>query len=150
MPKEIPHMDITAKGSSIPIKCFLIDDDKDDQEIFSMALQDIKHPIRCFFADDGVEAIEKFNSDLLFLPDFIFMDINMPRMNGIECLELLKKLQRIQHIPVYMISTSADPKIIARAKAIGAIDFIVKPSSISVLTQLLAERLNLNLNGDLS
>jgi CheY-like chemotaxis protein len=122
----------------------LIDDDKDDQEIFSMALQDINHPINCFFANDGAEAIMRFNSDPTFLPDYIFIDINMPRMNGIECLEVVKTTKTIKHIPVYMISTSADPKVIAQSKAIGAIGFIVKPSSVSVLTRLLAERFDLN------
>ena len=134
----------TSEGKKIAINCFLIDDDKDDQEIFSMALEDLNHPISCFFASDGAEAIMRFNSDPQFLPDYIFIDINMPRMNGIECLQVVKESNAIKHIPVYMISTSADPKIMAKSIDMGALDFIVKPSSVIVLTQLLAERLNLN------
>ena len=136
-------MDIVPNQKDRPINCFLIDDDRDDQEIFTMALQDINHPIQCFFANDGVEAIMKFKNDPTFLPHYIFIDINMPRMNGMECLEAVKLTPSIKHIPVYMISTSADPKIIAKSKAMGAIDFIVKPSSISELTKVLANHFNL-------
>jgi CheY-like chemotaxis protein len=135
-------MHTVAEGKKKTIYCFLVDDDKDDQEIFLMALQDIDHPITCFFADDGVEAITRFNSDPSFLPDYIFIDINMPRMNGMECLEAVKTSNAIKHIPVYMISTSADPAIIARSKAMGAVDFIVKPSSVDLLTSLLAQHFN--------
>ena len=137
------RMDIVSKKKTTLINCFLIDDDKDDQEIFTMALQDINHPIQCFFADDGVEAIMKFKNDPTFLPHCIFIDINMPRMNGMECLEVVKSSPSIRHIPVFMISTSADPKIIAKSKAMGAVAFIVKPYSISALTKVLADHFNL-------
>src|SRR5215472_11773008 len=91
---------------------FLIDDDIDDQEIFSMAIKDA-HPLaRCVFADDGVHALEKFKIDNTFIPHVIFIDINMPRMNGIQCLSEIKKLSRLQHIPAYMYSTSAERSIV--------------------------------------
>ena len=137
------HMDTVSNEKITLINCFLIDDDKDDQEIFTMALQDINHPIQCFFANDGVEAIMKFKNDPTFLPHCIFIDINMPRMNGMECLEVVKSSPSIKHIPVFMISTTADPKIIAESKAMGAVDFIVKPYSISALTKVLADHFNL-------
>jgi len=136
-------MEIVPK-ENMRVNCFLIDDDEDDQEIFTMALKDINHPIECFFANDGVEAILKFKNDPSFLPDYIFIDINMPRMNGIECLEVFKASPSIKHIPVFMISTSADANIMAKSKAMGAVDFIVKPSSVSALTKILADHFNLN------
>ncbi len=129
-----------------PIKCFLVDDDEDDQEIFFMALQELDKSIHCVFADDGVKALEKLRGDNSFLPNYIFIDINMPRMNGVECLQEIKKDSRLKLVPVFMFSTSADPQIMARAKELGASSFIVKPPSISTLSQLLGSLLNLNMS----
>ncbi len=128
------------------IQCLLIDDDVDDQEIFFMALQEYNDSIRCHFADDGTKALEKLIEDDSFLPNCIFIDINMPRMNGVECLEQIKKIARLNRVPVCMVSTSADPNVVAQTKALGAMDFIVKPPSISVLTQLLKQFIVLNVS----
>ena len=124
-----------------PIRCFLIDDDLDDQEIFFMALQDAYDTISCVCANDGVQALEKLNTDQAFVPHFIFIDMNMPRMKGVQCLEEIKKIDRLRDIPVYMYSTSADPTAIAQTKQLGAADFIVKPSTIGALTSTLSKLL---------
>ncbi len=126
-----------------PLQCLLIDDDVDDQEIFFMALQEYNASILCHFAGDGVIALDKF-SDNSFLPNCIFIDINMPRMNGVECLEEIKKIERLRCIPICMMSTSVDPNMVAQTKALGAADFIVKPPSISILTELLRQFIVLN------
>ncbi|GAB2778405.1 response regulator [Rhabdobacter roseus] len=123
----------------LPIRCFLIDDDLDDQEIFSMALQDAYNAVTCECANDGVQALEKLNLDQAFIPHFIFIDMNMPRMKGVQCLEEIKKIDRLKHIPIYMYSTSADPSAIAQTRQLGAADFIVKPSTIGALTSTLSK-----------
>jgi CheY-like chemotaxis protein len=115
---------------------FIIDDDIDDQEIFTISAKKVDPAINCIFANDGVEALEKL-ANLQFTPGCIFLDVNMPRMNGIECLEELSKTERLSAIPVFMCSTSADPKIIAKAKELGVTDFIVKPSTIAEFTAIL-------------
>lgn len=125
------------------MKCLLIDDDQDDQEIFEMAVSEISDSIHCVFASDGVEALEELKKDD-FMPDCIFIDINMPRMNGIECLEKIKTIRRLQPVPVCMFSTSADPDIVRRTQQLGANDFIVKPASISVLSKLLEQFITSN------
>jgi CheY-like chemotaxis protein len=129
-------MTIPASGSNFPIKCFLVDDDLDDQEIFAMAVREFSDSISCHFADDGVKALETLTEGD-FIPHCIFIDINMPRMNGIECLEQIKTINRLKPVPVCMVSTSADPAIVAKTKQLGANDFIVKPASITALSQLL-------------
>lgn len=136
-------MAILPAGSNTPMKCFLIDDDLDDQEIFAMAVKEFSDAIHCYFADDGVRALQKLIEDN-FLPDCIFIDINMPRMNGIECLEQIKRINRLRPVPVCMFSTSADPAIVTKSKELGAIDFIVKPASITVLSELLGDFINSN------
>ena len=64
--------------------------------------------------------------------------MNMPRMNGLQCLKEIKKIKRLNHVPVFMYSTSADPSVVEENKRLGATDFIVKPSSINDLTKILS------------
>jgi CheY-like chemotaxis protein len=120
-------------------KCFLIDDDIDDQEIFMMALEDIDMDISCVTANNGVEALKKLNSDPSFIPDYIFLDINMPKMNGIECLSEIKKLRHLSGVTIMMFSTSSDPEIISASRKLGAVDFLVKPPGLKPLVQTLAK-----------
>jgi CheY-like chemotaxis protein len=120
------------------IQCLIVDDDVDDQEIFKMAVQDVDANIECSCVNDGLQAIEKLESDHSFLPHCIFIDMNMPRMNGMQCLIAIKKIERLRSIPVYMCSTSSDVQMISQTKLNGAVDFIVKPSSVPALTEILA------------
>lgn len=118
---------------------FLIDDDTDDQEIFGHALERANGSVKCVFADDGILALEKIRNDESFNPDFIFIDMNMPRMNGQQCLAEIKKIDRLKHIPVYMYSTASDPESLEENKRLGAKDFIVKPSNVQDLISILKE-----------
>lgn len=115
----------------------LIDDDLDDQEIFCLAAQDVKASIDCVCEADSIEAVRKLNADAAFIPDCIFIDMNMPRMNGRQCLLEIRKIERLCDTPIFMCSTSSDPKVIAETKSLGAADFIVKPSTLSEFTHTL-------------
>ena len=125
---------------------FIIDDDQDDQDFFAMAIEEITPTITCVFADNGVEAIVKFNSELSFIPNFIFLDINMPKMNGMECLKKIKEIRHISTIPVYMYSTSDDPSIVQQCYLLGANGFIRKPTNIEDLKKRIYEAITLNNN----
>ncbi|POY37326.1 response regulator [Solitalea longa] len=118
---------------------FLIDDDVDDHEVFSIALEDILPLAECVFALDGFYALQKINDDADFSPNFIFIDINMPRMNGIQCLKEIKKIPHLKHIPIYMYSTSAEPPIVEECINSGACGFIKKEVSIADLQNKLCE-----------
>jgi CheY-like chemotaxis protein len=117
---------------------FLIDDDLDDQEIFNMALQDVDGSISCRFANDGIAALNALK-DAAFIPDCIFIDLNMPRMNGNECLTEIKKIERLQAVPIIMYSTSSDKRLIERSMELGANDFVVKPAGLNALINILRE-----------
>ena len=69
--------------------CLLIDDDQDDQELFLMALERVDSQIKCSVANNGVEGLAAL-SDHFYTPTHIFLDINMPKMNGIECLQRIR------------------------------------------------------------
>jgi PleD family two-component response regulator len=120
-------------------KCFLIDDDHDDQEIFGMAMESISTPLDCVYADDAIQALEILKTDSEFTPDYIFIDFNMPRMNGIQCLQEIRKMTRLAGSRIIMYSTSSEKKLMDRSRESGAHDFIVKPSSIALLTTRLEE-----------
>lgn len=117
---------------------FFIDDDADDQEIFGMAISEIDPSIRCVFANDGIDALEKLRV-ITPLPDCIFIDLNMPRMNGKECLAEIRKIERLNEIPIYIYSTSVDPKLVDECKELGAKQFIVKPPGLHLLTDILRQ-----------
>lgn len=86
---------------------FLVDDDQDDRDIFREAVTVCDSGIELIFASDGVEALEILNSSVV-RPDVIFLDYNMPRMNGLECLKRLKANESTRNIPTIMYTTSGD------------------------------------------
>ena len=92
-----------------PLKNFLIgDDDPDDQELFLEALKEIDEDFVCVTAFDGQEVLDKLENSL-FVPDMIFLDLNMPKMNGHECLKEIKKnslLKKYWSIPARQVETS--------------------------------------------
>ena len=115
----------------------LVDDDPDDIEMFCEALAEIDNTILCYFSSNGKEAFLKLDTKVLPVPDIIFLDINMPQMNGWRCLEKLKQNDVYKNIPVFMYSTSSNPKDKAISSELGALRFFTKPNSYSLLKQML-------------
>ena len=118
--------------------CFVIDDDLDDQEIFIMALHDLGQHIECVTATDGAAALLKLEEQD-FNPHYIFLDLNMPQMHGMRCLAEIKKITRLDHVPVVIYSTSSENKDIVESKRLGAAGFITKPHTVPALIDQLNE-----------
>ncbi len=116
--------------------CFLIDDDDDDRKIFEMALDKLSAGIKFGYANSGFDAIEQLK-DCKRVPDFIFLDLNMPIMSGSECLIELKKIACIAEVPVIIYSTTITEKIIYDTLHDGAFDHIEKPAKIEKLEEYL-------------
>lgn len=121
-------------------KILLIDDDDDDQLIFKDALKEIHFTCDCLFANNGLEALailanERDN------PAIIFLDLNMPLMNGVEFLIHIKKEKTFADIPVVIFSTSNNPADKAQMLGLGARLFITKTSNFKLLKDKLAELL---------
>ena len=115
-------------------KTFLIvDDDSDDYDLFCEAVSDIDSEARCFTAINGEDALKKLGKMAPQLPDFIFLDLNMPRMDGRECLLELKKDIKLRNIPVIIFTTSSAQKDIDDTMATGATYFLTKPSDFQSL-----------------
>lgn len=122
---------------------FLVDDDPDDQEFFMEAIDRLENVTLSGLANNGKEAIDKLiNSKTL--PDYIFLDFNMPLMNGIECLTELKKMLLTKDIPVFMLSTAFEQP--ERCKKIGAKGFIKKSADVHELETQLDYIINANLS----
>lgn len=117
--------------------CFLIDDDEDDREIFGIALEDAAPGFECITAKNGLEAMEVLNTGN-FMPSHIFVDLNMPYMSGIECLQAIKKIPALLDVPIIMYTTSSHNRDIEETKALGAAHYLIKPTSLTTLTELLS------------
>jgi len=119
-------------------KFLLVDDDQDDTELFLEALRNIDQSIELYSAPNGKEVL-KILSQRQVDPEIIFLDINMPIMDGWDCLVNLKKNDQLKHIPVVMYSTSSTSLSGQKAIQAGALGFLEKPSSYLLLKDFLRE-----------
>jgi CheY-like chemotaxis protein len=112
----------------------IADDDEDDLEFFIEAIREIDGGMLCVSARNGIEAIKLIDYGEV-VPDYIFLDLNMPKMDGKQCLKYLKSSPLFQHIPVIIYSTSGRKEDIDEAILNAASAFIVKPNKFTLLKQ---------------
>jgi CheY-like chemotaxis protein len=122
-------------------KVLLVDDDDDDCMVFKMAVGEIDSSIRFIYRTscDGLAPVlldEK--------PDIVFLDINLPRVNGIECLLQIRDTAREKNIPVVMYSSSELPKDLAQSYQNGAALYFRKPNNITILVDALRNILQMD------
>jgi CheY-like chemotaxis protein len=115
----------------------VVDDDHEDAEFFNEAVAQVDSNIKCWVAKDGRQALHLLTKELVMPPDYIFLDINMPVMNGRETLIEIKKNTRLRDIPVIMYSTTSDTKEIKSFYDLGAHDFLIKPHHFNKLVEAL-------------
>lgn len=111
----------------------LVDDDSDDHLLFKDALEAADRNVSCMTAVNGNDALQKLESLQGNFPDIIIMDVNMPVMNGIECLRELTASHILKAIPVIMYSTSCSRECENDCIASGAVAYMEKPSDYSLL-----------------
>jgi CheY-like chemotaxis protein len=112
---------------SSPITLLIIDDDEDDRQFFMEVVEQINPSVISTQSSSGQEALHPLHNNIA-LPDAIFLDLNMPRLNGFQFLEQLKKNERTSAIPVIIYTTSKQKEDIEEAKRLGAAHYITKPS----------------------
>jgi DNA-binding NtrC family response regulator len=119
--------------------CFLlVDDDADDRMLFIEAVKEIDETFECKTANNGERALELLKDTGYSLPDFIFLDIRMPRINGKKCLFEIKKDERLKHIPVIIYTTSKAVEESKELRDMGAFHFISKPSNADEIYYLIS------------
>jgi CheY-like chemotaxis protein len=116
----------------------IVDDDVDDRDFFCEALNEIDRSIQCVCATNGYEALNILNQPDVATPDYIFLDLNMPRLGGIQCLTSIKKNKRLSQIPVIIFSTTRQNEEAEETKQLGAVMFLTKPSRYTELIQILS------------
>ncbi|MEO8771515.1 MAG: response regulator [Ferruginibacter sp.] len=119
----------------IPARILLVDDDEDDISLFSDALSQLSTPLTCTVARNGRDGIIK----ALMPPPYvlIFMDLNMPIMNGYECMKQIKENAHLNHIPIIVLSTSANVYELEKSKLLGASAYFTKPNDFNSWVNIL-------------
>jgi CheY-like chemotaxis protein len=113
-----------------------IDDDEEDLQIFQAALEQISTTIKYNYYTDARKALEELRLGSV-TTQAIFLDLNMPSMNGHEFLAQLKQEEKLKDIPVIIFTTSSDSSIREMTLSMGAIDFLTKPNDFKDLIALL-------------
>jgi len=121
-----------------PESFLLVDDDADDALLFKETLESLDSGLNFQYAQNGLEALDLLQKKEQPLPDAIFLDLNMPRMNGIEFLTEIRKMKEFEGIPVIIYTTSLRSTDIEETIQKGAVCFIAKPTSTKELKKLLA------------
>ncbi len=111
---------------------FLIDDDEDDQLLFTDAIELINPALQLDVATNGKIALDQLKVSFS-LPDIIFLDLNMPVMNGFEFLTQIKKETQLNKIPIVIFTTSNILRDKELTKEFGAQYFLTKPNNFKAL-----------------
>jgi CheY-like chemotaxis protein len=129
-------------------KLFLLaDDDHDDAELFGEALNRVDTSITLHHVDNGTGVFEFLDNNVQ-TPDLIFLDLNMPKMSGWQCLAQLKNNPDYKDIPVIMYTTSSHYRDTEIALDLGALGLVTKPSEFKILKTIISSIVN-NIHRDL-
>jgi CheY-like chemotaxis protein len=127
-------------------RLLLADDDIDDCIFFRDALGELPLTSSLTTVNDGVELMRLLSGELIDFPDMLFLDLNMPRKTGYECLSEIKADDKLKHLPVIILSTSFEHDIANLLYKNGADFYLRKPGDFSILKQLIYKTINLVTN----
>jgi CheY-like chemotaxis protein len=116
-------------------RILVAEDDEDDRELFKLALRNRCIDANVSFCSDGEQLLALIGAEEK--PELIFLDINMPRINGIECLQRIRQHYSPEQVAVVMVSTSTARKTVEHCQKLGATAYICKPSHLEHLEELL-------------
>lgn len=121
-----------------------VNDDTDDQDIFIEVLKEVHPTMECIVASNGLQALELLKQ--IKLPDCIYLDVNMPLMNGIELLKKIKENPSYTSVPVFILTTSKLLNTEEQARVLGASEYLIKPNSYQEYKDLLRSCFAAHLN----
>jgi len=125
------------------ITIMLIDDDEDDRKLFAAELQELDPSVKLITAEDGIEAFLSLEDESQRLPDFILLDLNMPKKTGFEVLAEIKNDELLKNIPVIIYTTSINKNEKEETINHGAISWITKTASKEELRKIISEMLEM-------
>ncbi|MDB5205744.1 MAG: response regulator receiver protein [Flavisolibacter sp.] len=116
----------------------LAEDDSEDAEIFQDILNDVSSGINLSVVSNGLLLMNLLHTTQE-LPDIIFLDMNMPLKNGLQCLQEIRNFDKWNHIRIIILSTSSQPELVKTAYELGAELYLEKPTSYSKFKMLIKE-----------
>lgn len=142
------HLDLTKpaklpEDDSATYTILIVDDDQDCRALMRDAIQELGSNFRVMEHENGKDAVDfLFGCDAKCKPDVIFLDLEMPRMGGLETLEMIKAHPRMKEIPVVILTGVSDRDVIERAALLGANSYTVKPSGVDQFIQTILASAN--------
>jgi len=127
-----------------PLHIMLADDDEDDRLFFKEAFEEVKIGYEISTFNDGEQLMHYLNTPGNPLPDIIFLDLNMPRKSGMECLKEIRREDRLKRISVAIYSTSSSEQDIEDTFVAGANVYIKKPNDFNMLKKVLSDVVHIN------
>ena len=122
----------------------LADDDEDDRLFFKDAIDEVKVKTVVRIVADGVQLMEYLNKPDIHLPNVVFLDLNMPRKSGIDCLKEIRSNHKLKDLSIVIYSTSASEEDIEATFVKGANVYIKKPNDFNDLKRVLGQVLTIN------
>lgn len=127
-----------------PLHIMLADDDEDDRLFFKEAFEEVKIKYDITTFNDGEQLMEYLSVPENPLPDIVFLDLNMPRKSGMECLREIRGNERLKRISVAIYSTSSSEQDIEDTFVAGANVYIKKPNDFNMLKKVLSDVVHIN------
>jgi len=127
---------------SKPLQIILADDDENDRTNFTDAIEESRIKSVVFTVIDGVALMDYLNNTATAIPHLIFLDLNMPRKNGLTCLKEIRQSEKLKEVAVAIYSTSSYAKDIEETFKQGANIYIKKPTDFKVLKNVLGKVLS--------
>ncbi len=126
-----------------PIEILLVEDDSNDLELMRRALEKRRLTNRIHEVRDGAEAIDYFfgkgNGDRQLVPHVIFLDLKLPKVDGLEVLRRLKAEERTRAIPVVVLTSSNEESDRIRSYDLGVNSYVVKPVGFKEFSQVVED-----------
>ena len=120
-----------------PLRILLADDDSDDCAFFKKALSALTTATELKVVADGEQLMAELNNSENKLPDVLFLDLNMPRKSGLECLVEIKNDSKFKDLPVVIFSTSKDEIVMKKVFKAGVHVYIRKPGDFGQLKEII-------------
>ena len=120
-------------------RVLIVDDDEDDRDLLCEAIHEIHQSTNCIVAQNGQEALARLRRTEYLGPDLIFLDLNMPRVSGMQFLEEIRRDLILHEIPIVIYTTSKLGKDELECKRLGAVHFITKPNSFRGVCRMVHE-----------
>lgn len=126
------------------IRVLLAEDDEEDRIDFMEALNTLKIKTAVETVDNGADLLKHLHDSNSVIPHLLFLDLNMPKKSGLECLVEIKQMERLKNLTVVIYSTSSSEKDIEETFLNGANIYLKKPAHLTVLKKTLLHILTIN------